>query len=165
MKIFLLLSAIIPFVGLAQQNSTPFKEVVDTLQNLKLNIPANWTMEYGIFLNRKHKKVGEVLGFIDDCSFKTHRDYIKQVRKGYIDDPTTTKFISSDTITLNKRLWTRALRTVEMWNGKGGGEKAFSYEYFTFLERKCFQVTFYSKQKKPVEKTLYEQVLSSIQPL
>jgi hypothetical protein len=146
----------------SQQLESGFKKINDVEQGISFQIPTNWTFEAGVLTSGKIK-VGEISGFLENCKYKNGVDFIKQLKQGYEDEPSSTKFITSDSLTLDSMKWTKGVRRVEMWDGKGGSEKWFSIDYFTILNGRCFLFTFYSKTIGQGYDQVHKQILKTIQ--
>jgi len=80
-----------------------------------INIPGNWSIESSVIYDQNHKKVGE---FFDPewFPYKTGKEFINSFKKGFPDDPVTTKFISSGS---NKEVFW-VCSEGEYHDGKGG---------------------------------------------
>jgi hypothetical protein len=132
-------------------------------QHISFEIPQNWKFSGGIISDSRGQKVGEFMpGTIADCPYKSGSDYLKELKAGYADDIGSPQFVGSRTLIINTTAWTEGVRNVPLWNGHGDAGRWYAHYFFAFLDKKCFEIAFYSKQRQLPNEENLKAILASI---
>jgi hypothetical protein len=167
----LMLIFLMPALLFAQKKGTSstYKKVsilhayVKNTDQIHADIPSNWKVSRTTILDEKGMKMGELApGVLPDCHYKSGADFIKELQKGYPDDPATVQFISSRTLSLKGRTWTEGIRKYK-YQDKEGLKDIYSHTFFAFFDKKCFKIAFTSYQPKLKEEAVINKILSSIE--
>ena len=89
------------------------KEIVSG--KLLINIPDEWSITGTIIYNKSNEKIGELISK-NTWNYSTGNGFVSAFKKGFFDDPETTKFISSGQ--KGNVFWVCRVATYE--DGKGG---------------------------------------------
>jgi hypothetical protein len=132
-------------------------------QRISFEIPQSWKFSGGIISDSRGHKVGEFMpGTIANCSYKSGSDYLKELKAGYADDIGAPRFVGSRTLLIGKTSWTEGVRNVPLWNGHGDAGRWYAHYFFAFLDKKCFEIVFYSRQRQLPNEENFRLILTSI---
>jgi hypothetical protein len=132
-------------------------------QHISFEIPQTWKFSNGIISDSRGQKVGEFMpGTIANCPYKSGSDYLKELKAGYADDIGSPRFAGSRTLLVGKTSWTEGVRNVPLWNGHGDAGRWYAHYFFAFIDKKCFEIAFYSRQRQLPSEEKFIAILASI---
>ncbi|MDP2141975.1 MAG: hypothetical protein Q8L20_14305 [Gammaproteobacteria bacterium] len=92
---------------------------------MTLSIPDSWKIEGSILHDGSGDKVGEVVSK-NSWPYSSGEEFVASFREGFVDDLSTTEFISSGTE--NEIHW--VCRTGESWDGRGNARIWFARTFW-----------------------------------
>ena len=138
----------------ACQNENKF-EVYDGQINVLL--PEEWNLKGIVIYDQNENKVGEIP---PPSELIIGQEYIENFKKGFSDDPESTKYIANDSLLIDKEMWYLVSRkgTYESSNGQTG--YWFSYNFMRRCNSQSIYFTFYDYNGKLPKWT--EEILSNV---
>jgi hypothetical protein len=136
----------------------------DNGQRIAFEMPQAWKFDGSVFSDAKSHKVGEFIGTSADCRYKTGSGFLKSLRVGEPEAPNP-EFTGSRTLVIGITTWTEGVLHVDSWDGYGNTRKWYAHCFFALLNKKCFEITFYSKQRQLPNEENVRAILASIKPL
>ena len=153
----------------AQQSALPVtKKLIFTDENgqrIAFAMPQAWKFDGSVFSDAKGHKVGEFIpGASAGCQYKTGSGFLKSLRAGEPEAPNP-EFSGSRTLIIEKTTWTEGVLHVPCWDGYGNTSKWYAHCFFAFLNKECFEITFYSRQLQLPNEENVKAILTSIKLL